>query len=73
MKWQEQRVPVLQLPEVLREVQQPVVQQPEEPQQLVALRQPAVLLVLGEPELLEEQQVLLPLALQVQLNPNLSR
>jgi hypothetical protein len=37
------------------------------------LQQPEVLLVLGEPELLEEQQVLLPLALQVQLNPNLSR
>jgi hypothetical protein len=37
------------------------------------LQLPEVLLVLGEPELLEGQQVLLRLAQQVQLNPNLSR
>jgi hypothetical protein len=37
------------------------------------LQQSEALLVLGEPALLEEQQVLLRLAQQVQLNPNLSR
>jgi hypothetical protein len=37
------------------------------------LQRQEVLLVLGEPELLEGQQVLQRLALQVQLNPNLRR
>jgi hypothetical protein len=40
---------------------------------LLVLQQPEVLLVLGEPELLEGQQVLLRLVLLVQLSPNLNR